>query len=206
MLDNRADPALRRKPASCTGSTDRARRARSPASWARTGWARPRLLKALAGTHPRSGGTRDAGGRRLPPGPPHGHGPARAGYRAAGPDDLSAPDRAREPGNRLALPAPKGDRRIPDEISRPVPGPEGHAPPPRGRPVGRAAAATGHRPRHDHAAEGPSAGRADRGHPAQHHPGDRPGDRATCAARATWRSSWSSSISTLPMAWPTRSM
>jgi hypothetical protein len=79
---------------------------------------------------------------------------------------------------RPALPACRGRAWSRTEIFELFPGAQGHAKPPRRRPVGRAAAAAGHCAGADHQAEAVAAGRADRGHPAQHHPADRPGDRA----------------------------
>jgi hypothetical protein len=83
---------------------------------------------------------------------------------------------------RPALPACRAEHKFRITHLRAVPGAQGHAQPPRRRPVGRPAAAAGHRARADHPAETASARRADRGHPAQHHPADRAGDRA--AARS----------------------
>ena len=64
-----------------------------------------------------------------------------------------------------------------------VPGAEGHAGPARRRFVGRPAAAIGDRPRAGDAAAPVDPRRADRGHPALDHQGDRPGHRATGGAR-----------------------
>ena len=81
---------------------------------------------------------------------------------------------------------------------RAVPGAEDDAAPARRRSVRRPAAAAGDRARAGDEAAPAGAGRADRGHPAQHHQGYRPGDRAVAADAATWPSCWSSSISISP--------
>jgi urea transport system ATP-binding protein len=59
---------------------------------------------------------------------------------------------------------------------RTVPGAQADAEPPGRRPVGRATAATGHCPRAGTRAQVADAGRAHRGHPAQHHQRHWPGD------------------------------
>ena len=64
------------------------------------------LLKAISGTHARSGGTLPAGWRGDRRAPAHHPGPQGHRLRAAGPRYLPAADGEGEPRDRLCLPAP----------------------------------------------------------------------------------------------------
>ena len=118
--------------------------------------------------------------------------------RAAGPRDLPAAYREREP----ATPA------LPRSSAAGAPSPTtsstfsrcstSDAAAARRRSLGRAAAAARDRSRAGHAAQTPRARRADRGHPALDHQGYRPRHRIPARDRATWRSCSSSSISISP--------
>ncbi|PRD36780.1 UNVERIFIED_CONTAM: livG [Trichonephila clavipes] len=96
---------------------------------------------------------------------------------AAGARHLPHADRGGEPARgagRAARPAASGARA---HLSA-LPGAQGNARPARRRPVRRAAATAGHRPRPGAGAPAAGAGRADRRHPAQYRSRDRRGHQA----------------------------
>ena len=117
MLTNQGpDPALRRHRRSCTASTLRPKPGEVTCIMGTNGVGKTSFLKALAGTHPRSGGDGDAG-RREP-------------WPACAPQDMARRGLSVVPQGRMIFPLltvrenletafavlPKADHQIPDEM------------------------------------------------------------------------------------------
>jgi ABC-type uncharacterized transport system ATPase subunit len=138
----------------------------------RNGVGKTTLLKSLMGVVPVKAGSIELDGSRHHPRHQLRARAPRRGLRAAGARDLQPPDGGREPAHGPGQQARQ--HADPGRAVRAVPHPQAVDAPPWRRPVGRPAAAAGHRARAGGRPQAADAGRADRGHPAQHHQGHRP--------------------------------
>jgi urea transport system ATP-binding protein len=147
--------------------------ARSPCCWAATAWARPRCSSPDgSGAHPHGSITFD--GKAIQGATPFERARAGIGFVPQGREIFAR--LTVEENLRMGLAYKSASTPIDPELYELFPVLKQMLQPARRRPVGRAAAAAGDRPRAGRAPQAADPGRADRGHPAQHHQGHRPRD------------------------------